>query len=44
MAEKCCCNKFVMSFFGEEKMKTREYKRMAKLFPSIMLRYSFTKM
>ena len=33
MAKKCCYNAFLMKlFFGEEKMKTRENKRMVQLF------------
>ena len=31
MAEECCYSEFMMIFFWEENMKTREDKRMVKL-------------
>ena len=32
MAHKCCYNKILMNFFGEEKMKTRQDKTMVKIY------------
>jgi hypothetical protein len=40
MAKKCCFKKCLMNFFGgEEKMKTREDKRMVKLEFSFKVAY-----
>ena len=32
MAQKCCYNKILMNFFGEDKMKTRQDKTMVKFY------------